>query len=424
MALQTEENPESTQEESEDVTVVPGQRHGQPLKPRAAAKTKCTAKTRMALRLHQPLVIPQPDRPVNNMAGESLRVQVGNHVIMKRPSLNTRGSKTRDGDVKPTDSSAASTLQKGDLPITRSMRYAFKTYFHLLDIQVQHRYNELKSSNMVGKQAMMDEIIWNSIPKGGTTKFRATTALWTRSCETKNLNYRDTHNLGITYTEMKAKLGGDAAIQEGLARKDIYIGTDNMYYLKRVAKGHKHTFEDHTQIEATGQIDGHQDCELRKFEMLANVEDWMLPESTELGSGSSGSTDVPSTGSGSTDVPSTGSDQADTELMENVQRAFDMATRLTLSVKKILQDMTKRLDLSTSDARVQHGIELCKAMVPSSEEIELYLLTPVQLLDRSRVASTLEEAAKHFKALDVFRAEVATTLRECARVKRIKQDSV
>ena len=415
MAHQTAENPESAQEESEDVFVVPGQRHGHPLKTRAAPKAKCTARTHMALRLRQPLVIPQPDRPVNDMAGESLRVRVGNPVVMKRPSLNTRGSKTRDdGDVEPHDASAASTVQKSDLTITKSMRYAFKTYFHMLDIQVQNRYTEIKSSNMAGKQAMMDEIIWNSIPKGGTTKFRATTALWTRSCETKNLNYRDTQNLGLTYTEMKAKLGGDAAIQEGLARKDIYICTDNMYYLKRVAKGHKHTFEDHLQLDATGQIDSHREAELKKFEMLANVEDWMLPESDEPGSGSSGSTDV----------PSHGRDQADTKLMENVQRAFDMATRLTLSVKKTLQDMAKRLDLSTSDARVQHGIELCKAMVPSSEEIEQYLLTPLHLLDRSRVASTLEEAAKHYKALDVFRAEVATTLRGGARVKRVKQDSV
>ena len=86
--------------------------------------------------------------------------------------------------------------------------------------------------------------------------------------------------------------------------------------------------------------------------------------------------------------------------------------------------MAKRFDLSTSDARVQHGIALCKAMVPSSEEIEQYLLTPLHLLDRSRVASTLEEAAKHYKALDVFRAEIAISLRGGARVKRVKQDSI
>jgi hypothetical protein len=97
--------------------------------------------------------------------------------------------------------------------------------------------------------------------------------------------------------------------------------------------------------------------------------------------------------------------------MESVQQAFDAATRLTLSVKKTLHRMSKCTESSTSDPLVQRGIELCKAMVPSSEEIERYLLTPVHLLDRSQVTSTLEEAAKHFKSLDVFRAEVATTLR-------------
>jgi hypothetical protein len=172
---------------------------------------------------------------------------------------------------------------------------------------------------MLGKRAMMDDIIMKSIPKGRCYNMKPTANLLSTVQATSNLNYKDNQAFGVTYTEMQAKLGGDAAIQEGLARKDIYICTDNMYYLKRVAKGHKHTFEEHLQLDSIGQIDSYREAELKKFEMLANVEDWMLPESDEPGSGSSGSTDV----------PSHGRDQADTKLMENVQRAFDMATRLT-----------------------------------------------------------------------------------------------
>ena len=131
---------------------------------------------------------------------------------------------------------------------------------------------------------------------------------------TSNLNYMDNQAFGVTYTEMKAKLGGDAAIQEGLARKDIFIGPDNMYYLKRVRRGETHTFEQSSQIDIQGRLQSDKDTELANFEMLANVGDWVSHDFHQLGSCSSGSADVPS----------------ETKLMENVQQAFDTATQLTL----------------------------------------------------------------------------------------------
>ena len=91
---------------------------------------------------------------------------------------------------------------------------------------------------------MMDDIIMKCIPKGRCYNMKPTANLLSTVQATSNLNYMDNQAFGVTYTETKAKLGGDAAIQEGLARRDIFIGPDNMYYLKRVRRGgdtHTHT---------------------------------------------------------------------------------------------------------------------------------------------------------------------------------------
>ena len=417
------EHSESEHEDSQDVTVVAGPSDSHGLKRKANPKAKCTARAQQIQREKEQLAMRESRKTANNMSGESQYVQVGNPVAMerplmntsgsvrnpvsmKRPSMNTTGSKRRMCNVTPDDGSTALTQEKRDVidveKPTRGMRHAFKMYFKTLDIQVQNTYNEIQSSNMLGKRAMMDDIIMKSIPKGRCYNMKPTANLLSTVQATSNLNYMDNQAFGVTYTEMKAKLGGDAAIQEGLARKDIFIGPDNMYYLKRVRRGETHTFEQSSQIDIQGRMESDKDTELAKFEMLANVGDWVSHDFHQLGSCSSGSADVPS----------------ETKLMENVQEAFDAATQLTLSVKKSLQNLSKSTGSSTSHVLVQRGIELCKALVPSSEEIEQYLLSPVNLLDRSKVVSTLMDAAKHLQALDIFRAEVEATLG--AQVKRTK----
>ena len=293
------------------------------------------------------------------------------------------------------------------------MRYAFRTHFKTLDLRVQERYKELQTSNNTGKQALMDEIIMNAIPNGTryNMKPEPTAILVSKLCYTADIHYKDRQHLGLTYTEIKARLGGDAAVQEGLDRKDIFIGTDDMYYLKRTTRGEKRTHDESKSVETQHHGVTDKQAELAQFEMLVDVGDWLAIDFDNIGSRSSASSDVPAALGG----------EPGSKLMEHVQQAFDSATRLTLSVKKTLQEMVKITGSSTSVALVQRGVQLSKAMVPSSEDIEHFLLTPVHLLDRSKVVSSLKEAATHFQALDIFRAEIEATLRH---VKRTNWNSV
>ena len=112
----------------------------------------------------------------------------------------------------------------------RGIRYVFESRFSELPEFVQKAYNDEKLSRVPGKQARMNAII-NAAVRDKKMNYRSSLRTdpveWCHMRSKIDTRYKNERAEGYSYTELKAKLGSDQAIQDGIRIGDIEVEDSN-----------------------------------------------------------------------------------------------------------------------------------------------------------------------------------------------------
>ena len=116
--------------------------------------------------------------------------------------------------------------------------------------------------------------------------------------------------------------------------------------------------------------------------------------------------------SGASVAGSGASSVADEPMMRALQDSFDATTRLTLAVQRTGQQlMAQGVASETINHNVSRCMELCKQLVPATEEINILLLKPMSQVPRDTAMCALKSAAGPFKQLQLFQEELEQLMR-------------
>ena len=112
----------------------------------------------------------------------------------------------------------------------RGIKYVFESRFSELPEFVQKAYNDEKLSRVPGKQARMNAII-NAAVRDKKMNYRSSLRTdpveWCHMRSKIDKMYKNERAEGYSYTELKARLGSDQAIQDGIRIGDIEMEDSN-----------------------------------------------------------------------------------------------------------------------------------------------------------------------------------------------------
>ena len=282
---------------------------------------------------------------------------------------------------------------------SRAQRYIFSKYFHTLDEELKQEYQRIQKSHEKHKQNQLNNII-NATTKPDSdykSGLSVSTNKVNKILECSKTRYEDKRSDGVTWSELKGILHGEAGARDGLACGDVSKGDDGMYYLKRSSRGEVTQVKDSSSAQRTFEVDDKaftKECINMELEFdlsWAKVADDPQPRSS----------------------------LADDSLMRNLQEAFDATTRLTLATKRLIQDLASWANTDTTQQMATRGVQMCKALVPPSEQIETLLSTPRAHILSSDVTSALKAAAAPFSDLQMFHSELQQVHRlHCKKMRK------
>ena len=167
--------------------------------------------------------------------------------------------------------------------------------------------------------------------------------------------------------------------------------------MRRALKGEKRDISDQTVASKEYEVTEHQLLE-QMMKIESDSYSW-CKAAIQFG----GSTTLASS---SLEGQALSAETANTELMQHIQDSFDATTRLTLSVKRMVQELIKSSSGSMTKSYIEKALSLCKALVPGSEKVEALLTTPPSEILKREASAVLREAAKPFMDLEVFAKEL------------------
>ena len=300
-------------------------------------------------------------------------------VARKRPAASWHAAAA--DDASEPESSMALHADAGDdvddgkqdfRPTTRGQRYVFEKLIDRIDPIVLARYEYLKDprNKVLGKERECRAIINAHVSRNATYK---TDALSVKSrtveqiFEKKDVSSDMTAQAGMgKFETVGTKLNGNWDLfAQAQATGEVWEGADGLYYTK----------------QRTLQV-GKKWTESVKVKQRYDIatESGMLSVLADLSSDHADVLDEFEAKVGTSGLSSSGSKKLTNEGCHNttatkddirwLQEAYDATTRLTLASQRVYQELGSKAKTDTVKEMVAKAIELCKALVDSSEKAE------------------------------------------------------
>jgi hypothetical protein len=204
-------------------------------------------------------------------------------------------------------------------------------------------------------------------------------------------------SLGVTKTEMRAKLG-DTLFQEGLATGDIIENKEEkLFYMRSNEKRSEQAVGQDKTASLEYTHDDTQAWAGGVCAMMNECSDWQTEARNSGGAASSGD---------NAPAPQMFADDA---LVTKLQETFDVAQRLRENVMKCGQDLMKVTTLTDEGAHMlQLGVAVSKTLMEAVSNIEVMLVTPRMLIQTSQAVDALSAVSAPLVAMEVFNSELMT----------------
>ena len=196
---------------------------------------------------------------------------------------STDGSAAPGGDdgegAQASGDDVASVASSATQTITPQQRHVFKKALQglpgmptTLPPEVKEQWEAASARGPKAKAAVANSVIAKDVQYGDAPIF--TEVVLKRFRETFELSLDKTSAVGVTYTKLKAELGGgkagEQAIDEGIARNDI-VEKNGLFYMRT------HEVSRETSDRSGHSLSGQQDLEQRTYEETADslaIHDW------------------------------------------------------------------------------------------------------------------------------------------------------
>ena len=237
---------------------------------------------------------------------------------------------------------------------TIAQRRTFHTFFSDLSPEIQRQWNALsqKGGPRIGKHAKRRELINFAVPRHTPTAIAPRARNLSKSIISHHKKFSDEKSLGVTRTELRAKLG-DTFFQEGLDTGDIIEDpVDKLFFMRSREK----KVEKSLLKEKIGTMD--YSCE--------ETGEWMGAVAAMMNASSDWLVDVDSgaASSGDNRAASPSTDMADDALLEKLQQSFDASQLLRMNVAKCGQELMRATTLTDEGVQmVRRGLALSKNLL-------------------------------------------------------------
>ena len=237
---------------------------------------------------------------------------------------------TASTPIEPDDEAEAETLDLGPdvfdpRKTLRSQRHTFKNFFSLLDTEIQNEYERLTREPGRGKQAKLNALINQAVPRSNPVAPRVMFTNCYRASNRTDKQQEDAQSSGKTKTAWRKELGDDL-FRDGVKDGDLYLDpADGLWHMRESKTSQSKETMQTRAAELTSEFSGAKNfiSEALMIHAEADMSGMSLIDSR-------------TPASRSTDVPG----NVDDNMMRNLQDSFDATTRLLKWNKHILEKIT------------------------------------------------------------------------------------
>ena len=208
----------------------------------------------------------------------------------------------------------------------RARVHTFGLYFNELTAEIQQQWIETTKPGYPNKRAKRREILDFVVTRTSTRQINPSARTINKNLFCRQHEAQEERNLGMTRTELRAKLG-DQLFQQGLDCGDIVENTkDNLFYMR--------TAEQRKEKAATVEHNAILEYSLPDNEDFLGTAAGFIEEHMMLDDNGARSSGDPS-------PPQVGQDIVSDELLKKVQQCYDAGTRLRSNVSQCGQELMR-----------------------------------------------------------------------------------
>lgn len=285
-----------------------------------------------------------------------------------------------------------------DRRVSRAQRYVFEAHLREVPEDVVKRYKELKDPNVKapGKQRELNKILNAYVPrqtgwKGKLAPKRATV----EQVIHKESRHTDRQSrIGMSETVFIGKVfnGHRELFDEAVAKGDVWQVGGKWYYSEE---------EERVDDIDSNFLKGNQIMDIEPTAFKSAMCQLMdLQPKMELEWRQVGGTDP------SVMNKRGGKAMATDEDLMILQESFDSVTRVTSAIRAVAMAMRGGGFTSNSTAMAQRGIQLCREVVPSQNDVEQMLMQERTKITAEDVRTCLRNAAEPYRNLVTFYNEL------------------
>jgi len=289
---------------------------------------------------------------------------------------------------------------------TRAQRYVFESHMDQLPQEIVDRYMQLKDPKHkeAGKIRERSKIINAYVKRDADYKDKLTPQPKQIEVITRRRVTRDdlTEIIGLPETLCIGKnFGGNRDLFNEAKQKGHVQQNEKGLWIYRAEKA---VISDSQSKDVSGlaKYEAKDDVTFRAA--LANHMD-------SVGSLSANWLAIAATATKALQNPTSTALACDTEAadrgdMKILQESFDAVTQVTSAIRRVALELCSLNSSVASSELARNGVQLCKQVIPSQNEVEELLLSPMATLTKNQIRSALVKAAGPYRDLITYYNEL------------------
>jgi hypothetical protein len=226
-------------------------------------------------------------------------------------------------------------------------------------------------------------------------------AVIARVVTTKKCKESVQQKLGITRCEAEGKAGGEASLERGLKRGDVYIDDQGFFVFRRRIENNIKSTSDDVEMKASGSSSVEDIAELAAKMMDDISADWSAPGQD------CGDAEVPGLKVGASD-----------RALKALQEAYDTMAQIIRKTKENARELAQLIDADRSKDPLgilldttQRSHRAAKNLQAKLDELDEFMVAPRLALSDATIKAALSKAAPLVAELTAINTDLKATVK-------------